>query len=351
MKRLLTSLVVLLIWSVGAFAQADGALLKTGGAVANIAAAPFVLDSGEQFVVRISNASDTANSIYTRIYPGVRSVDAVQGVTKLLSGSNIGQTAAVAGYLRNQSAVNGIDNNGVALFGAGTCEVSFSACWGANTLIQDSAIRAVGSLIGIVAVGHEADFNIMNSGTQVIGVSVGGNSLAQSTNALGFIVNSLGTGIKWSAGFISVDGAANIGISLGKLAPSGVSNPSQPLIFQYSDNGGVARNIGMSAQSDFLVLSGTGTQFNLKISSGSLFLDQGRGIIIDGKTVLTERKPGWGAPVGALSRGPIQTDYTQAIASSYSQAQVQAIQNTLTEARMTLGALITDLRGHGLIQN
>ena len=328
---------------------AISALALTGGSVANVAGSAFTFGSGEQFVAKVTNASDTGNSIYTRIFPGTTNADALQGVTKLLSGSNIGQTTAVSGYFRNQAAVSGINNNAVALFGAGTLEANSSAGWGVNTLLQDAATRTAGTATGIIMIGHEADFNVMNPATQVIGFSAGGNSLAQSTNAVAFIANSLGTGYKWTTGLLTIDGAATYGISLGKLATSGSSNNSQPILFQYSDAGGVARNVSMNAQVDFLVMSGTGGSFGLKISAGNLLLDSGKGVVINGQTVLSNRKTGWSLPTGVVSRASFTADYTQTIGGSYSQAQVQAIQNTLTECRQILGGLITDLYGLGPI--
>jgi hypothetical protein len=290
----------------------------------------------ESFGWSMRNSKHTAKEIYQSIFPGQSFYDGVQGVTSITNGSAIGQATGIAGYVKNASPVSGINGNGVAVFGAATAEVNNAAVWGVNTLLQDSAIRAAGTGTGRIMLGAELDFNVMNPGTEVIGVSIGGNSLAQSSNANGYIVNSLGNGNQWSSGFLTIDGAAFIAMSIGRSSATGAANTaSQPMYWQYNDYLAVAQNgqfqmfpNGTSAGGT-MQLGGT-AKMNLALTNGDLLLATGHVLNVAGNNVVGNRVTGWSASSGG-SRAAITGS------------------STLPQVAAGLAQLIADLTTHGLI--
>jgi len=289
--------------------------------------------ASEAFGKRFSNSSIDAYSIYSVIYPSVSHYDVAQSVAYLPANSTIGGMAAISGYIRSDTAKAGIGGNGVALFGCGVATVNDGGVWGLNTLLMDSNSRSVGAGTGRVLIGAELDFNIMNPGTQVIGASVGGNSLSQSTNAVGYIVNSLGNGNKWTTGFYSADGGASIGMALGPTSASGTSIASQDFWMQYFDAGGVKRTVQMEAVGGFLVINQLSGSFSgVKVSAGSVLVDTGYGFIVNGQTVVSDRKTGWTAPTGTATRTTFDTSTV-----------------TTEQLAQRVKALIDDLTAHGLI--
>lgn len=288
--------------------------------------------SGERFVQSFRNGQSSANSIYDAIFPSINHFDSVQGIIDIAVGSTIEHSAGVSGYVRNKSASATTGTNGVALFGCATAEANDAAVWGINTLLQDAATRTVGTATGRILV-NELDFNVMNPATQVIGLSIGGNSLAQSSDAIGFIVNSLGTGFKWTAGFFTIDGAADIALKVGAESLTGVNIDSQTVIFGYKDVSGIDRTILQQATGDgFLNFTGASWQ-GLSIQNGDLFLDTGQALVVDGDSVVRNRQTGWQLPIGTMNR------------TSFDTATV-----TLPELAQRVYALIDDLyNGHGLI--
>jgi hypothetical protein len=288
--------------------------------------------SGERFVQSFRNGQSSANSIYNAIFPSINHFDSAQGIIDIAVGSTIEHACGVSGYVRNKSPSTTTGTNGVALFGCATAEANDAAVWGINTLLQDAATRSVGTATGRILV-NELDFNVMNPATQVIGLSIGGNSLAQSSNAIGFIVNSLGTGIKWTAGFFTIDGAADVALKVGAEFATGVSIDSQTVSFGYKDISGIDRQILQQATGDgFLNFTGASWQ-GLSIQNGDLFLDSGQFLTIAGEGIVTNRQTGWQLPGGTMNRTAFDT------------ATV-----TLPELAQRVYALIYDLYdGHGLI--
>ncbi|RUR69079.1 hypothetical protein EJP67_18640 [Variovorax guangxiensis] len=298
--------------------------------------------SGGRANLMVLNSNFGEHELYNAVYPGVIHFSNLSSVAEIAPGSTIYHTAAITGAIKASAPASGINGNGVALYGLGTAEVNNAALWGVNTLLQDSSTRVAGTGTGRVLTGAEFDFNIMNPGTQVIGVSVGGNSLSQPTNANAFLVNTLSQalGFRWTTGFFSLDGCANNALAVGALNTSGVNVPSQQILFSHFDNAGVKRPAtfalypgGASAPDDaYLVINGT-TRVSLSITNGDLLLNSGRHVVIDGATVLSNRVSGWGLPTGTLNRG------------TFDQSSV-----TLPQLAQRVAALITDLyNGHGLI--
>jgi hypothetical protein len=285
--------------------------------------------TGEKFVQSFRNGQSSGNSIYNAIFPSVNHFDSVQGVVDIASGSTIEHAVGVSGYVRNRDSS---PTNGVGLFGCATAEVDGAYVWGINTLLQDSATRAVGAATGRGLI-CELDFNVMNPATQVIGLSIGGNSLAQASNSLGFVVNSLGTGFKWEFGLITIDGSANNAIKIGTEAATGSNINGQKIVYGYKDGGGVDRAVVQQLSgSGFLVIS-SATWQGLAIQGGSIYLDTTKALVVNGNQVVTNRQVGWQLPSGTQSR------------TSFDTASV-----TTAQLAQRVYALITDLySGHGLI--
>lgn len=281
----------------------------------------------------------TANAIYNAMYPNISSFDVGSNVLNMVAGSTVINCTATAGYFKNDVPVSGAGSNAVALYGAGIVTVNNGAGWGLNTNMMDSEVRAAGTKTGIFLTGAELDLNIMNPGTNVIGVSVGGNSLAQPTVANAYIVNSLGTGIRWQTGFASFDGCANTALAVGAMATTGANIASQAIFMSQRDNAGAAQVGIVSLQpggasaptTGFLTIGGT-TAVSLSITLGDILMASTKKLIIGGNNVVGARIGGYGSP----------TNLALLINFPGSAA-------TLAQTGGTLAQLIADLKTHGLI--
>jgi len=290
-------------------------------------APPLVFPSiGGKHAYSVRNGSLTENDIYEPIFPNIKHYGCLNGVTQVVLGSDIEHATGIAGYIRTDTAA---PTNAVAIFGCGMSTVDNAAVWGINTLLQDQATRVAGTLTGQVLV-NELDFNIMNPGTQVIGLSIGGNSLAQPTNAIGFVVNQLGTGFKWNTGFAVQDGAcSDIGVSLGLITATGNNINSCKLNVSATNSTGTKINATLQAiGAGNPILQWSGMDF--KLSTQSLLLDSGEAYIVNGMSVLTDRQTGWSATTGT----ELRTDFGD---------------SSLTDTSQALRALIVDLKTHGMI--
>ncbi|MDH2313161.1 hypothetical protein [Methylobacterium brachiatum] len=324
--------------SIAGVSKPDLTLVDIGAAPA--VPSRFLIDGG---------ATVTPQDVYTSAFPGVALSDTSQAVLDVAPGDQRDNLSAVAGYVRTRSGGAGFvgKGNAVALFGCVQIAANYSAGWGGNILITDHTERAVSNGTGRIATGFELDFNIMSPNTHVTGISIGGNSLSQPTDANGFLVNSLGTGIKWNAGFWSLDGCARYALVAGVLEISGKNIGSQPILLQYFDGSGVKQTSQIQAAGGFAVISGAPN--GLKLSFGNVGLDPGYVFTVGGVQVVAGRKTGWTAGSGTPNRGSFNADYTQTMGASYSQAQIQALQNQLLATQQRLLALESDLRAHGLI--
>lgn len=218
--------------------------------------------SDEHFSRSIRNSDTTALDVYRATYPAVSFSDALQGVMDIPGSATIIDAAGIAGYVKNASG----PTNGVAVRGVGIATVTDAKVWGINTLLMDNATRATHARTGQVLLGAELDFNVMGTGTQVIGVSVGGNSLAQPTNAIGYIVNTLGNGNKWQTGFFVIDGAVSeYGLALGPPAVSGTSIGSLKILQQYFNAASAKKAVTMQASNNAWSLTSDDTSFTAKI--------------------------------------------------------------------------------------
>ena len=203
-------------------------------------------NTGEAYGYSFQNSTTTAQDIYDPINGG----SAINSSTGILSAFRIPSTATVDGGFSFGAFVrNDAPTIGVGLFSVAMGTVANSSMWGLNTLITDNATRATHARTGQILIGFENDINVMGASTQVIGVSVGGNGLAQSTNAIGYIVNSLsglsaGT-YRWTTGFTCLNAtvvAGNDCLSIGAQQASGTNVDSLYLSLQYFNAGGVQKH-------------------------------------------------------------------------------------------------------------
>lgn len=171
---------------------------------------------------------------------GVFAVDtpATDPVTTI---ANIG----VSGYCRTA----GKQCVGVGGFATQTANISnsVSGIWGSNTLVSNSPTLYPSGNVGFDfqnAFGLEVDFNIVpKSGAatptgNVNGIALaGGSTVAPTGNSTGLQIGALGTGIPWTYGYWTGDGAVSTGISLGA---SGTGNGvgSQQIQFRTRTGGG-----------------------------------------------------------------------------------------------------------------
>jgi hypothetical protein len=291
------------------------------------------------------NGNITANHVYDSIFPAVSHFDNVESTLQIAAGSTIENATAIAGFVENNST----GTNGVALSGMAKATVNNAKVWGINTLLQDAATRVAGTGTGRYLLGAELDFNIMNPATQVVGISMGGNSLAQPSNANAFIVNTLGNGNKWTGGLLTIDGAAQIAIAIGMMATAGNYVDSQPINFKSTDGAGAQGSVKLYGQAaNYLVAAGGAGFAGFKVNYGDVHLDVGHGVQIGGEVVLSGRVHGWTAPTGTLYRGAIDGAYSPVVGAAYNQAEMQALRNALVEVRQVVAAIVTDNRSIGL---
>lgn len=77
----------------------------------------------------------------------------------------------------------------------------------------------------------------------------------------------------------------------------------------------------------------------------------GTDVKIGGDKIIGARVTGWGAPSGALDRSAFATFAGVTVSPTFIQAEVQEIADACMKASQELGAVVTDLRTHGLIGN
>lgn len=299
----------------------------------------------------------TPLTVYRASYPGVNFSDTVQAVLDVPAGAQQENLSAFGAYMRTKSGGSGNPDHGgnaVGHFATGFIDADNSAMWGVNTLITDNSSRTVASGgTGRIAIGAELDFNVMRTTTQLIGVSVGGNSNAQPANANAFLVNTLGNGNKWGTGFWSLDGAATQGLVLGALSASGTNVGSQLLWLQSYDASGTKR-VGQIQQSgSYMVVQDFAGQSwsGLLVRKGDVSLDGGQSIRINNQAVLGSRQGGWTQGTGTPNLGAFNADYVPTFSATYTQGEMQALQTQLLSAQRRVLAVENAMRSHGLIGN
>jgi hypothetical protein len=251
-------------------------------------AASSLTHADHSYTAGVQYGQYTPNEIYDSIFSGIDHWDTIFATLEIAAGSSIEHADALSGYVDNRSASGSGGTNGVALFGVAKASVDDDHVWGINTLLQDNVSRATHSGTGRKIIGAELDFNVMGTSTEVIGASVGGNSLAQPTTANGYICNVLGSGISWTTGFWSVDGAASNAFVAGASASSGTNIDSQKIQWIYLDGAGEQKIIQAYVDAydgtGYLTIDGTGTT-QILIEDADMQFSTGYGIAMGGVSV------------------------------------------------------------------
>jgi hypothetical protein len=245
----------------------------------------------------LNNPSLTANSVLQGALgcasAGVlcSTADAVRGIATATPGSTILGVNGVAAYVVNEQVSTGNGQNTVGFFGIAESAVNNAKTWGINTVLIDNTTQTLSSGTGR-AVLNEFDYNITSPNTSVTGLIVNMDGPAQSTNAIGMAVNSVQSGIQWSASFESNDNATQTAFLVGTTGPITSANQNSQQIVFTSTNGSATpvfdtvqliANEGLSLGGNVVIPPGsgitTGTNGLLATdSSADVFIGSGSGI-------------------------------------------------------------------------
>lgn len=321
--------------STNQFLRGDGNYSNTltGGLLALAAsAAAAITNTGHAAFSGFNNGTITPSAIYSAILNTTANhFDSEYVTLHVPTGSTTDHMSALGIYVRNDVAVSGINRNAVGAFVAGLATVDNGATWGINTLLMDAATRTTHAGVGRILTGAELDFNVMGTNTQVIGVSVGGNSLAQPGAANAFIANSLGTGIYWTGAFVTFDGTAQYGLSLGTQPNPVAGTASQIVSLNARNASNAAVNLQMVNYLGALYITGnagTGlTGIHLGTQGSRILADFSDGGLVTRGFFQTNVLNG-ATTVGVLPNGTSQTTSLQvlslagALNSSYADLQM-----------------------------
>lgn len=170
-----------------------------------------------------------------------------------------------AGYLDNQN--NAVGSSAVIYFGVALADANNALSEGTNIVLSNTSPLNWRSGVGqgnnfAVLGGAEYDVNIYKVGSatptgSVRAVSFGGASEVSPTGDSYMLYGfPLGTGIPWSIGFYTEDGAAAVGVDLGTLG-TGNGMASQPMLFRSRTSGGSNNTISISADENSNLLFGS----------------------------------------------------------------------------------------------
>lgn len=201
----------------------------------NPASAPSTLDTSElEADLNTNGAGFNAASMFSAII-GCSTCfnnDAMRGVATEFSGATASNTTGVAGYVINQN--NSTEYNSVSLFGVGISAVSGAQVWGVNTNLTDNVVQGASTGTG-QTLNNEFDFNVTSPNTQINGLLLQGNSLAEPASANGVTVLNLHIGHydkPWSNAFYSGNGASQTAVYVGtEGTPAAANVSSQPIAF------------------------------------------------------------------------------------------------------------------------
>ncbi len=238
----------------------------------------------------VENNSDMTNGV------GLSSFSAVTTLPKTGTCNTSGTTVTrVSGPAFNTAwasgvntlfVINGVDYTIATVPDANTLTLMTSAgsqsgatwakriyVWGVNTLTTDWLPGKAGAPAydwGYLT--NEFDFNVGAVNTKVVAMSIGGASQVQPTESLGYLVNTLGSGVKWGCGFCTLDGTASIALQVG-VATTGNNQGSQPILLYSRDSGGNVRGAVESTDPDGNLLIRTGFVNNGNANTQTIIQD------------------------------------------------------------------------------
>ena len=153
---------------------------------------------------------------------------ALSGAIIVPTGATQAGATAVGGYIVSNSSVT----DAVGVQGFAFANAAGALIWGANFVAYDQV-----GVAGATITGIEVDVNPNNSTTIAAGISVGGSGLASPAQSRAFTINNLGPGIPWIYGFLTMDGACDLAISIGSVSLSN-NVASQNIQLTSRDSGG-----------------------------------------------------------------------------------------------------------------
>lgn len=214
--------------------------------------------------VATSNGEDIATGTVHDEHGAIQYQIALAGATSVPAASTALEADAVLGSISGGSVVT----NPVALSGhcriaidgiSGVSPANRARCWGINTLVTDQN-TGTNSGHNHAYLTNEYDFNINGPDTQVYGSSVGGNSTVQPAAAVGYLLNSLGSGIFWNTGFACIDNSATVCFGAG-LAGTGnnVGSMSFAMSSRQTSGAVVTSTVASDGAGDLVLTGGDGT--------------------------------------------------------------------------------------------
>lgn len=154
----------------------------------------------------------------------------------------IGIYAAVTNASTKTNAVAGMFSARAS--GPGKSNTERNNLWAINSILEDGSPKD-DTHYPWVRLAHEWDFNVFDPTTEVVAHSIGGAGKVQPQLALGYLVNTLGVGLKWDFGFSTMEGAATVAFSAGGSGGNNAS--SQPIRLYGRDVMGVAHSVDVTA--------------------------------------------------------------------------------------------------------
>jgi hypothetical protein len=240
---------------------------------------------------------------------------AVVGTLSIASGDESVQGNAVAGYVETSQ---GVPSSAVGVFGQAATTVANASLFGANFIagnVSGSDVHHHGLDVNFIACA-EFDLNLWQTAGAVDPVANGGNAYGIWITGGGDIVGPYGTAIavhfagiindaKWINGFATRAGAA---INAFVVGPAGVGSnqPSQHVVYQSVDAGGVARAaVTFSDQN--------GSYYIAPSANAAVVIEDGNG------NVLIETQAGFGGShvrLPALTSAGVVTNDASGVLSS-----------------------------------
>ncbi|MDP9268591.1 MAG: hypothetical protein M3P27_09760 [Acidobacteriota bacterium] len=190
-----------------------------------------------QFIV----GNQTLNQLW--VGPNNFFTDALATLITIPPGSRVYQANALNASVINNSTFGASGSPGVGVFGNCMANANGAHCWGANFQAWAAAGKTGSYLVGV-----EADVNPQSTSDTVWGYTAHGAFFAQPASAYGFLLAAPTQTGRWTAGFVSSQGAIvssnTIGegaaLNIGAVA-AGTSQPSQSISFDYYDTASVLR--------------------------------------------------------------------------------------------------------------
>lgn len=313
------------------------ALPLTGGTInANTTTEAPAYTSGNTSDLVVLNSQHDLAAMWALLDGGTQH-DGVSGIARIQAGTSVTQVNAVAGYVdNNRNNVSGGTGVGVALGGFTNARVDGAQNWWIDGIMAETRPNTSPGIPNDALMQGEVDFKPIWANTQVAGLILTLDTAIQPANADAYLVGRFGTGGKWITGFRTYDAAAFTALNVGSSMPTGTPNAnSQVVLFTATDSGGANVYATLAVEGSgtaFVVSETTGRQIDFDLGRGNYNALPGFGYYVNGSQIMSDRRHGWAAPTGTVSR------------ATFDQSTV-----TLPQLAQALAALLQDLIAHGAI--